>query len=363
MFFTILIAVLSLIGLFIIHELGHFLMAKKLGVRVEEFGIFFPPRLIGKKIGGTIYSLNLIPFGAFVRIYGEEEKAVSPESFSSRPIWQRFLIVLAGVLSFWLVAIILLSIVFHLGTAQIISDEENGFLTNPQVQIISVSSNSPASAAGLMPGDVIRYLGLKDQTEKLAVTKVKEVQEFVNQHRGEEVVLTIERKKDLFEVILTPRVEPPADEGALGVGLVRTAEKSYPIFQSFYKGIVATIALTGDIILALFNVLIKLISGQGLPQGAQLVGPIGIGSLVVQAVQVGLNYFLQFIALLSIYLAIFNLLPIPALDGGKLLFLGIEKIKGRPINQGLEKKITAAFFILLIILMIWVTIKDISRLF
>jgi len=363
MILTIFIVIISIIGLIILHEFGHFLVAKKLGVKVEEFGIFLPPRLIGKKIGETIYSINLLPFGAFVKIYGEETKIADPRSFSARPVWQRSLIVLAGVLSFWLAAIVLLSIVFHLGTAQVISDEENGSLINPQVQIISVSANSPASAANLMPGDVIRFLRLKEQTEKQAVTKVKEVQDFINQHRGEEIVLTIERRKEIFEVTVTPRVVVPAEEGALGVALVRTAEKSYPFFSAIYRGIVATFTLTGEIILALAGLVGKLITGQGLPPGTQLMGPIGIGSLAFQAAQVSLSYFLQFIGLLAIYLAIFNLLPIPALDGGKLLFLIIEKIKGRPINHQLEERITAVFFVLLLILMIWATIKDISHLF
>ena len=149
----------------------------------------------------------------------------------------------------------------------------------------------------------------------------------------------------------------------MGVALVRTAEKSYPIFQAFIKGAETTINLTQAIVVGLVEVLVSLIKGQGLPPGVQFMGPIGIGVLVAQAVQVGLSYFLQFIAIIAIYLAIFNLLPIPALDGGRLLFLGIEKIKGSPVNQKIEQNITTGFFILFIALMILVTIKDVARLF
>ena len=201
------------------------------------------------------------------------------------------------------------------------------------------------------------------KNEKLKITKVKEVQDFTEINKGEEVVLTIERGKEIFEVSLVPRISPPESEGAMGVALVRTAEKSYPIFQAFIKGVETTINLTQAIVVGLADVLVSLIKGKGLPPGVQFMGPIGIGSLVAQAVKVGLSYFLQFIAIISIYLAIFNLLPIPALDGGRLLFLGIEKIKGSPVNQKIEQNITAGFFIFFIALMILVTIKDISRLF
>ncbi len=128
------------------------------------------------------------------------------------------------------------------------------------------------------------------------------------------------------------------------------------------KGVETTVNLTAAIVAGLAELLIGLIRGQGLPQGVQFMGPIGLGAMVAQAVQVGLSYYLQFIAIISIYLAIFNLLPIPALDGGRLLFLGIEKIKGCPVNPKIEQNITAIFFVLLIALMLWVTIGDIARL-
>lgn len=189
------------------------------------------------------------------------------------------------------------------------------------------------------------------------------MQEFTQLNRGEEIVLTIERGRDVFDVSLIPRVSSPAGEGAMGVALVRTAEKSYPFFQAFIKGIETTFNLTQTIVRELAGILVNLIKGQGLPPGVQFVGPIGVGSLAVGALQVGVSYFFRFIAVIAVYLAIFNSLPIPALDGGKLLFLGIEKLKGRQLNQKIEQKITAGFFILFITLMLWVTIKDVVRLF
>ncbi len=365
MAFTIIIVIFSIIALMVLHEFGHFIVAKLFGVKVEEFGVGLPPRLFGKKIGQTVYSLNLIPFGAFVRIPdvdGEkkEDNKGNYKKLSNIPVWQRALIVLAGVISFWIIGAVLLSIVFGLGASQAISDEETGLLANPRVLITAVSSNSPAEAAGIKPGDMIREL--KADNQRFSVDKIKEVLEFTEKHKGEEMILVLERGKEFFEASLIPRVSPPEGEGAIGIVLTRTAEKSYPFFQAVAKGAEATVSLTIAITASLVDVLISLVRGQGLPQGVQFVGPIGIGSLATQAAQVGLSYFLQFIAVIAVYLAIFNILPIPALDGGKLLFLGIEKIKGKPVKQKIEQNITAAFFILLILLIILVTIKDITRL-
>ena len=362
---TILIAIISIVGLLVIHEFGHFVVAKKFGLKIEEFGVGYPPRIFGKKIGETLYSFNLLPFGAFVRIPGEEGEKSNLEDFqqfSGKPIWQRSLIILGGVVSFWIIAAILLSIVFGIGAPTAISDNESGSLINPKVQILAVASDSPAEKAGIRAGDTI--LKVKSQkSEVKSVDKVIEVQEFTEKNKGEEIILTIERGKEVFDVTLVPRVSPPEGEGAMGVALVRTALISYPWWQAPIKGIEATINLTGAVIRGWGEVLGSLIRGEGLPKGAQFMGPVGVTVLIGQVAQIGINYFLQFIAIIAIYLAILNILPIPALDGGKLLFLGIEKIKGRPLNPKIEQNITAVFFALLIILMVVVTIKDISRIF
>ncbi|MDP2664188.1 MAG: site-2 protease family protein, partial [bacterium] len=153
------------------------------------------------------------------------------------------------------------------------------------------------------------------------------------------------------------------DEGPLGVALARTAEKSYPWWQAPIKGVEATFNLTLGIIGGWIQIIGNLVRGEGMPQGAVLVGPVGVGSLFVQAFQVGIIFYIQFIAIIAVYLAIFNLLPIPALDGGKLVFIGLEKLKGSPVNPKVEQNVTTGFFIVIVGLMVWITIKDISRLF
>lgn len=359
MVLTIIIAFISLIGLIILHEFGHFILAKRFGVKVEEFGIFLPPRLIGKKIGETVYSLNLLPLGAFVKLYGETDEKKEYWSFTQKPIWQRVLIVIGGVVSFWIVSAILLSIVMGLGAPTAISDEENGNLIDPKVQIAAVAPDSPAEIAGIKPGDTIKQFLISNF--QFPIDKVKEVQELTEKYKGEEVVLTIERGREVLEVSLVPRVSPPEGEGAIGVALVRTAIKSYPWYQAPVQGIIATGNLTAAVIQGWAQALVLAIKGQ--PTGVQLMGPVGILGLFAQVGQLGINYFLQFIAIISIYIALFNILPIPALDGGKLVFLGIEAVRKRPVSTKTEQQITTLFFALLIGLIIWVTIKDIARLF
>jgi len=358
MILTILIAFFSLIGLVTLHELGHFIVAKKFGVKVEEFGIGYPPRIIGKKIGETLYSLNLLPFGAFVKMPGEIGQTNDPRSFSSQAVWKRVLIALAGVVSFWIMAAILFAIVFNLGTAVAVDDETSG-LVDPKVQIASISADSPAKLADLQPGDTIKVITIGE--DQLVVNKIKEVQEFCNAHLGKEITLTVERGKEVFEKKIVPRVSPPAGEGPLGVSLIRTAMQSYPWYQAPWQGIVTTFNMTGAIIVGYGQVIKNIVQAQ--PTGVELMGPVGVVHLFTQASQMGVSYFLQFVGIVAIYIAIFNILPIPAVDGGKILFLGIEAIRRRPISEKVEQNLTAVFFSLLLLLMVLVTIKDVARLF
>ena len=360
MILTIIVAFISLIGLIVLHELGHFFVAKKFGVKVEEFGIGYPPKLFGKKFGETIYSLNLLPFGAFVRMAGETEKIEDKRSYSNQSVWKRALVAFAGVLSFWIIAAILFSIVFGLGTPAVVSDDADN-LQNPIVEVAGVSNNSPAEKAGIKMGDTILKIQNPKSEIQISIDKVKQVQEFTEEYKGQEITLTIQRGKEVFDTKLTPRVSPPSGEGAMGIALVRTAIKSYPWYLAPWQGIVATVNMTGAILQGYGSAIANIF--KGLPTGVQLTGPVGVFQLLTQASQLGISYFLQFIGMIAIYIAIFNILPIPAVDGGKLLFLGIEIIRRKPISEKIEQNITAVFFVLLLIMMILVTIKDVIRIF
>ncbi len=357
MVLTILIAFFSLIMLMVVHEFGHFILAKKFGVKVEEFGLGYPPRLFGKKIGQTLYSINLIPLGAFVKIHGEQGGIENSQSFVGKPIWQRILIVFGGVAAFWIAALVIFSIVFSIGASIPVSDEADGDLADPRVQVWTVTAGSPAQIAGIKPGDVIRQLKINNQ--QLAINKTKEVVEFTNAHLDEEVILTIEREKEVFDVFLTPRASPPPGQGPMGV----TLERMTTIIKknSWYQAPIQGTVYCGDLTLKSIKSLVKIVGdilwGRGVPPGAEMAGPLGITVWLAKVSKFGAGFYLYFIGVITVYLAMFNLLPIPALDGGKLLFLVIEKVSEKPIPPKIEQTITMIFFVLLITLAIFVTIK------
>lgn len=359
MFLQITIAFISIVSLVSLHELGHFLVAKKFGVRVEEFGIGYPPRIFGKKIGETIYSINLIPFGAFVRLPGEIEESEDPRSFSRQSLGRRALITLGGVIAFWAIATILLSSLAFLGTPTVVGDEDSSFLINPKVQIVDVSQDSPAQLAGLEVGDVIRKMSFGEELS--SILTIREIQGFTNTHLEEKITLTIERGGEVLSIPLIPRANPPSGEGPMGVALVRTAIKKYPWYLAPWQGILATGNLTLSIVRGYITAIVNVF--KGVPTGIQMVGPIGVSRMLAQAQQMGVNYFINFLSMIAIYLAVFNILPIPPFDGGKLLFLGIEAIRKKPVSVKIEQNITASLFVLLLILMVWVTINDIRAIF
>ena len=353
MVLTLLIAFFSLIALMIIHEFGHFIIAKKFGVRVEEFGIGYPPRLFGKKFGETLYSVNLVPLGAFVKIYGEEGGVDDYRSFSNLKIWKRVLICLGGVLAFWIAAAIIFSVVFSIGASIPIGDQDIVGINKTVVVISEIQKDSPADLAGLKVGDEIK-----------SVNKVSDFQKLVSDNAGRQVELKINRDGQEININVTPRVSFPEGQGPTGVKLDRIANliEKYPWYQAPLQGILYTGQVTWEALKGIYGFFASLFSGHGVPKGAELAGPIGITIFLSQAASFGPGFFLYFIGSLTVLLAIFNLFPIPALDGGKLLFLVIEKIMKKPVPVNYEQGITIFFFILLITMSIFVTVRfDIPR--
>ena len=360
---VILVVLFSLTALITLHELGHFLLARKFGVKVEEFGIFLPPRIWGKKIGETVYSLNWLPLGGFVKLFGEEGgQSLHPQNFNSKPVWQRALIIAAGVISFWIIAFLILTFVFIIGSVTQVEDSD--VVANAQVQIITVAPNSPASDAGLQSGDIVKTLALKIASQITNNTDtVAQVQNFTSAHEGEEVVFEVQRGGETINLSLTPRINPPNGEGPVGIALVRLGKKSYPLWQAPWIAAQTTWNYTANVFIGWGKLINNFVHRQGLPPGAQVMGPVGILNLMDKAAYRGIAYYLQLVALITVYLAVFNALPIPALDGGKLMFLAIEALRKKPVPQKVEQGLTAVFMFILIALMLVVTAQDISRFF
>jgi len=358
MILNILIAFFSLVFLIVLHEWGHFITAKRLNVKVEEFGIGLPPRIWGKKIGETIYSINLLPLGGFVKLPGEIEKSDDPRAFSNQSVTKRILIVLAGVISFWIISAVLFSIVFSLGVPEAISDEETRY-ENATVQVLQVLKDSPAYFAGIRMGDEI--IEIKTGKEVFEIKKVKEIQTLSQQNKGKEISLKIKRGESFFEKKLTLRDSLSKGEAPMGVSLARIALKSYPFYLAPFEGVKKTFLTTIEIIKGYGEAIKNLVMRQ--PVQGELMGPVGIVDFFSKVIELGPGYYLQFLAIFSIYFAIFNSFPIPALDGGKLLFLLIEGVRKKPINPKIEERITLVFFSLLLVLMITITIKEVMRFF
>ncbi len=369
MILTIIVFILILGLLIFVHEFGHFIMAKRAGIKIEELGFGFPPKIFGIKKGETLYSLNLFPIGGFVRIYGEmgepskDKKQAKGEdekrAFYNKPVKTRTKIIIAGVIMNLFLAAFLLGIGHWLGLPTIVDDDEVARLDKTKVQVTQVAFNSPAAQADINIGDAIKELRFNNYN--LSITKVKEVQEFVETHQGEEITMVIQRGDQVLEKTLVPRVNFPADEGSMGIGLARTAIVSYPWYRALIMGITSTVNLIWAMLTILGGLLWRLLSTGKL--AVEIAGPVGIFSLTGQAAQLGFIYILQLTALLSINLAIINALPFPALDGGRLLFLAIEKVKGSPVSQKVERVVHTTGFVILILLMIAITWRDVVRFF
>lgn len=357
---TIIVFILIFSLIVFVHELGHFVVAKRAGIKVEEFGFGFPPRLFSFKKGETTYSLNLFPIGGFVKIHGEDGKKKGDldesRAFYSKTIWTRTKILTAGVAMNFLLAAILLSVGYWIGLPAMINDDE---ITDAKIQIVSVVSGSPAYEAEIKMGDTIS--SFKFEEEIINISTIDQMQEFVNKHKGEEIIIVVNRGDKILEKNITPRTIYSEQEGPLGVGLVKTAIVSYPWYQSLYKGFLSTIQLTYIIVIALGTLIWHLIVSGELAM--EVAGPVGIFDLTSQATHLGFIYILQLTAILNIHLAIINILPFPALDGGRLLFLGIEKIKGSPVSSKIEGIVHMSGFALLILLMIAITWHDIAKFF
>jgi len=371
---TIIIFIVILGVLVFVHELGHFLTAVKLGVKVDEFGIGFPPRAVGlykdengkwkfagpkkKKAASTVYSLNWIPLGGFVKIKGEQgEHADESDSFGHKSIGARIFIISAGVLMNVLLAFVLLSVGYKVGLPEIIeeSTQANAVVRDEKIQIIDVVEDLPAQKEGLQLGDTLVSV------DGIIFDDVGEVSAYISQRAGEVLSLEVLRGTETVIKEITPEVREDSDGAVVGVVLVKTGLISYPFFQAIAKGAETTWFLLRQIIIAFYTLFKDLIFGKGVT--VDVSGPVGIAILTGQVAQQGFIYILQFTSLLSLNLAIINFLPFPALDGGRVVFLLFEKIRGKAVPASVEAVFHNVGFLLLMVLALLVTLRDVFRLF
>jgi regulator of sigma E protease len=415
MLVTVVSLVVALSILVFVHELGHYLAAKLSKVVVEEFGFGYPPRLFtfwhtkGKAVidgreliiprdfalpeelvsgsrvhyrsepdakgrqvltwlepvdpeapssteasnvdfldPGTLFSVNAIPFGGFAKMLGEEDPS-SPGSLASKSKLSRIFVLSAGAGMNLLTAVLFFALAMALG-APTVAEPENAVVN-------SVSPGSPAEGAGLLPGDVILRA---DDTEILTITGL---QEYTQAHLGVPVVVTVQRGEDLLELTVVPRVEPPAGEGPMGIGLSpRTEVKRYAWYEALWSGLKQTVGL----VTFMFTVPVQIIRGLIPAELARPVGPVGVGQLVGDAVQYSLDtgwWFpaMQIMGSLSVALAITNLLPLPALDGGRILFVIVEGIRGKRVDPAKEGLVHLIGMALLVALMLFITWQDLMN--
>lgn len=333
---TILLFLIVLGILILSHEFGHFIVAKKSGIIVDEFAFGFPPRLFGFEKNGTKYSFNLIPFGGFVKIHDGEKETLP--------------VLLAGVFFNLLLAWFLISVGLGIGLPTSVSSVPAGAeIKNIKIVIIDVVQNSPASDAGLQAGD-----------ELIGFSKISEVQSMISANRGKKIEIKYKRGEETLSAELMPRISPPAGQGAIGIAMDEVGLLRLPWYSAIWEGLKMTYNLTISVAQAIYYFLVNLIKGSA---GLEAVmGPVGLAGATNTVAHLGFSYLLGFVALLSINLAVINIIPFPALDGGRILFLIIEKIKGSPISLRVSNTIQNIGFGLLIILMLAITYRDILRL-
>ncbi len=363
---NIIIFFIILLVLVLVHEFGHFYSAKKFGIRVDEFGFGFPPKIFGKKFGETEYSLNLLPIGGFVKIFGEnpdEESMNGPDSgrsFVNKPKWQQAIVLFAGVFMNFVLAWILFSVGFMSGLPTSVGSEPAGYkLSNVNLTVVSVSPESPAELGGLKSGDKI--VSIKSASGAVKEINPDILKSFIVSNPKAEIDIGYVRGKE--ESIHIAKITPNSADGEPKIGIamdmIGTAKLS--IFTALTEGMALTWFVTKGTVVGLYTLIVDGIQGKG--SFDAVAGPVGMVGIVGDAYKFGFVYLLSFAALISVNLAIINLLPFPALDGGRLFFLLIEKIKGSRINPKFANTANMIGFAILILLMLVVTFHDVVKLF
>lgn len=382
--FTVILFILILSLLVLVHEWGHFYAARKSGMKVYEFGIGFPPRAFGvykdpktkkwkfvsgkgkgslqETVGGdkreeefpaTLYSFNWLPLGGFVKIKGENgEAGRDKDSFGYHKTWKKVVVLVAGVTMNFILAAVLLAVGFMIGLPTDVSDgvpKGATLVDEPAVMIQQVVDDSPAKEAGLTLGDKITAIN------GTTIVSSAQMIEAIQQSQGEVQLLLI-RAEEPIVLTLTPK----SNNGTAQIGalLAEAAVVKFPWYIAIWKGITGAWFGLINIFIGFFFLIKGLVLGQGL--AFDVAGPVGIANIIGQSAKLGIHYLINITAMISLSLAAINILPIPALDGGRLLFVLIEKATGKPVPMKYEQVAHTIGFLALMLLIVVVTVRDVA---
>jgi len=370
---TLIIFIAVLAVLVLSHEAGHFFAARKSGIKVYEFGFGFPPRAFGwykdpvtKKIkfvgkkyeakdcpADTLYSVNWLPLGGFVSIRGENEHDLSPDSFQTKSFWPKAATIVAGVVMNIILAGLLFSVGYVFGLPQVTENiSDNANIQDRRVEIFQVIPGKPAETAGLLEGDAVTQVG------SLQYPRLKEMQDYINVHKDENITIAVKRNGEIITKEIQHFIYEESGKAGIGVSIAEIGTVSYPWYLAFYYGFKDAFVMFGFIALAFYEFIKGLFVGTSI--AGEVSGPIGIAVMTGKIAKLGFIYLLQFTAVLSLNLAFINILPIPALDGGRLLFLILNKINKKLAPAKFEQIAHSVGFMLLMLLILVVTIKDLS---
>ena len=367
---TIIIFIIILAALVFVHELGHFLAAKACKVRVDEFALGFPPKIASFTKNGTKYSLNIIPFGGYVKIFGEDyekEENIDPAaeikpvakgaSFADKPKTLQIFILIAGIVGNIIFAWILLSLGFMWGMPVSSDYSGPGVTRDSVVTVVGVVKNSPAAISGIQSGDQILTIG--DGVNSINTPTDAQVQSFISNHKDQKISVVLGHDTNKKIVSLVPQ-DMPNGQSIIGIEMGYLSTQKLSFFPAIWQGGAMTYELTKSTTVGLGQFFGSIFVGKA--KFSDVTGPVGIAGIVGDAARLGFTYLLSFTAFISINLAIINLIPFPALDGGRILFVIIEKIKGSPMNQKVVQIVNMSGLALLLLLMVVVTFHDVFTL-
>lgn len=388
--FLLVLGLVLFVGLVVVHELGHFLVARRNGVEAEEFGIGFPPALLRRRIkskrGDFDFTWNLLPLGGFVKLKGEHDTDTEPGSFGAAGVWAKTKIMAAGVVMNAITAFVLFTIVALVGMPKLVDNQftvkSDTHVSKQQLFVGYVEPNSPASRAGLQAGD--KLLQIENGGHQVSVSSAEALPNITKSFAGQKVELTYSRggnTKTVTTTIRSTAVVGASKKTNNPKGYLGISPSSYTMQRSTWSAPIVAVGVMGQFTALTFQGLGHALAGLGgIISGAvtgnssarhnaqteassQVSGPVGIFFILKDGSLLGYEYVLFIIAVISLTLAIMNILPIPALDGGRLWLTLVSRAFGKPLSQRTEEIVNASGFALLMVLILLITFVDVKRFF